>query len=327
MNFFDEARIYVKAGNGGGGSCSFRREAHVAFGGPDGGNGGRGGHVIFKSSTNLNTLIDFKFKQHYKAKAGGQGKGQNRHGANGEDTVLQVPLGTQIYDDDDNMLCDFDKEDQEYILLKGGEGGRGNASFKSSINRAPKISNPGEPTEEQIIHLRLKIFSDVGLVGFPNAGKSTLISVLSKAQPKVADYPFTTLKPYLGVVVYDDKDFVIADIPGLIEGASDGMGLGHKFLKHIERCKTILHIIDVTAESPNKSYEIIRNELTKYSDLLMDKKEIIVLNKIDLVFEEDLPEIIKSLQESTGKEIIAISAASLINLDQLKQRIVKELLD
>ena len=209
MNFFDEARIYVKAGNGGNGSCSFRREAHVAFGGPDGGNGGRGGHVIFRGSTNLNTLIDFKFKQHYKAKAGGQGKGQNRHGANGEDVILQVPLGTQIYDDDENILFDFDKADQEYVLLRGGEGGRGNASFKSSVNRAPKISNPGDVTEEEIIHLRLKIFSDVGLVGFPNAGKSTLISALSKAQPKVADYPFTTLKPYLGVVVYDDKDFVI----------------------------------------------------------------------------------------------------------------------
>ena len=287
MNFFDEARIYAKAGNGGNGSCSFRREAHVPFGGPDGGNGGRGGHIIFRCDLGINTLIDYKFKQHYKARPGEQGKGKNRNGANGEDLILRVPIGTQIFDENQNLLFDFESKEQEFRLLKGGEGGRGNASFKSSINQAPKIANPGEATKEHIIYLKLKIFSDVGLVGFPNAGKSTLISAISNAKPKIANYPFTTLKPYLGVVLYNDQDFVIADIPGLIEGASEGVGLGHKFLKHIERCKTILHLIDVTNEDPVKSYYTIREELTKYSDLLL-KTELIALSKIDLLPEEEV---------------------------------------
>lgn len=327
MNFYDEARIYAKAGNGGNGACSFRREANVPYGGPDGGNGGRGGHIIFRCNPGINTLIDYKFKQHYKAKTGEPGKGGNRHGKNGDDVILYVPLGTQIFDEDENLLFDFENKDQEFLLLEGGSGGRGNASFKSSVNRAPKFANPGIKTEEHIIYLKLKILSDVGLVGFPNAGKSTLISSLSRAQPKIADYPFTTLKPYLGVVVYDDKDFVIADIPGLIEGASEGQGLGHKFLKHIERCKTILHVIDVTQENILKSYKIIRNELDQYSELLTEKKEIIVLNKIDLIPEAELKKITQKLKKATGREIIAISAASRTNLEELKQKIVRDLLE
>lgn len=323
MNFFDEARIYAKAGNGGNGACSFRREAHVPYGGPDGGNGGRGGHIIFKCHLGINTLIDYKFKQHYKARSGEQGKGRNRNGANGEDLILNVPLGTQIFDEDHNLLFDFESKDQEFQLLKGGDGGRGNASFKSSINQAPKIANPGEATEEHIIYLKLKIFSDVGLVGFPNAGKSTLISAISNAKPKIANYPFTTLKPYLGVVLYDEKDFVIADIPGLIEGASEGVGLGHKFLKHIERCKTLLHLIDVTSENPLEAYKTIRNELNKYSDLLLEKKEIIALSKIDLLPKEEVAEIQKALAKDLNTKILTFSAVASQNLDKLKQELVQ----
>ncbi|MDC0857681.1 GTPase ObgE, partial [Rickettsiales bacterium] len=276
-----------------------------------------------KCRLGINTLIDYKFKQHYKARPGEQGKGKNRNGANGEDLILNVPLGTQIFDEDHNLLCDFETKDQEFQLLKGGEGGRGNASFKSSINQAPKISNPGEATVEHTIYLKLKIFSDVGLVGFPNAGKSTLISAISNARPKIANYPFTTLKPYLGVVLYDEKDFVIADIPGLIEGASDGVGLGHKFLKHIERCKTLLHLIDVTSENPLESYRTIRKELNKYSDLLLEKKEIIALSKIDLLPKEEVAEIQKTLAKDLNTHILTFSAVASMNLDKLKQELVK----
>ena len=327
MSFFDESRIYIKSGNGGTGACSFRREANVPFGGPNGGDGGNGGNVIVKVNTHLNTLIDFKFKQHYKAENGQNGGGRDCHGRNGKDIILKVPLGTQIFDEEENLLVDLDEKNKEFTIAKGGHGGRGNASYKTSTNRAPRKFEQGEITEEQIIFLKLKIISDVGLVGFPNAGKSTLISVVSNAKPKIADYPFTTLKPNLGVVLYDDKDFVIADIPGLIKGASEGHGLGHRFLKHVERCKTIIHLIDINCDNPIDSYKIIRKELEKYSKFLADKKEIIVLNKIDLIDKKSITQIKNKLQKATKKTVFTISAVAKINLNQLKQQIISELID
>lgn len=327
VQFIDEAKIWVKSGNGGNGCLSFRREAHVPQGGPDGGNGGRGGHIIFKATKNVNTLIDFRFKKHFKAQNGEPGKGKNRFGKNGEDLILIVPAGTQILSESGNIIADLDHDGQEVTLLDGGRGGAGNASFKSSKNQTPRMVKPGEPGEDLNIILQLKIISDIGIIGFPNAGKSTLLSTLSRAHPKIADYPFTTLRPELGVVYVDEYEFVMADIPGLIEGASEGVGLGHKFLKHIERCKALLHLIDISSEDLYQSYNIIRAELKNYSETLSTKKEIIALNKTDLVSDEEAKELCKKLSKKTKKEVFLVSAATRSNITEIKRELYKLIAD
>ena len=273
MKFLDQVKIYIKAGNGGDGSPSFRREKFIEFGGPDGGDGGKGGSIILKSEQNLNTLIDFRYQQHHKAQRGENGSGQNRSGKSGKDLILKVPLGTQIFEEDNKtLLYDFTKIGEEFIAASGGKGGLGNTRFKSSTNRAPKKFTKGAIGEEFTIWLQLKTIADIGIIGLPNAGKSSLLAAITNATPKIANYEFTTLNPNLGVVSYDNKEITIADIPGLIEGAHEGTGLGTKFLKHIERCKSILHLIDITNENLNKSYNQVKNELKNYSSQLIKKK-------------------------------------------------------
>ena len=319
MQFIDEAKIWIKSGNGGNGCLSFRREAHIPLGGPDGGNGGRGGHIIFKATNSINTLIDYRFKKHFKAKNGEPGKGKNRFGKNGEDLTLIVPVGTQLLSESGNIIADLDHNDQELLFLDGGKGGAGNAAFKSSKNQSPRFTKPGENGEDLNIFLQLKIISDIGIIGFPNAGKSTLLSSLSRAKPKIADYPFTTLKPELGVVFIDENEFVMADIPGLIEGASEGTGLGHKFLKHIERCKSLLHLIDITSEDLYSSYKIIRKELQEYSEILANKQEIIALNKTDLITNEEALIKQRELAQKLNKEVLLVSAVAKHNITDLKR--------
>ena len=272
MKFLDEVKLYISSGNGGPGCISFRREANVPKGGPDGGNGGDGGNVIIKTVDNLNTLIDYRYKQHFKAKSGQHGMGKNRNGHNADDIILKVPFGTEILNEDKNVkLADLVDKDDNIILAKGGIGGKGNAFFKSSTNQSPRHAQPGEKGEEKTIWLRLKLIADVGLVGLPNAGKSTFLSKISSSRPKIADYPFTTLYPNLGVNRTDDKEFVVADIPGLIEDAHIGKGLGHKFLGHIERCKVLLHLIDITNENIMESFQVIENELKAYNEKVYNK--------------------------------------------------------
>jgi len=274
MKFLDQVKIFIKAGDGGSGSPSFRREKFIEFGGPDGGDGGNGGSIIFKSERNLNTLIDYRYQQHFKAKKGGDGKGQNRTGRGGEDLILKVPIGTQVFEEDNKTLIfDFKKEQEEYVSAIGGKGGLGNTRFKSSTNRAPRKFTKGTKGEEFWIWLQLKTIADIGIIGLPNAGKSTFLSSITSANPKIANYKFTTLNPNLGVAIYDDKEITLADIPGLIEGAHVGVGLGIKFLKHIERCKILLHMIDVSENDLVLSYKQIRNELKKYSNSLLKKKK------------------------------------------------------
>ena len=320
MKFVDIARIWLASGKGGNGCLSFRREAHVAYGGPDGGNGGNGGSIIFKATKNHNTLVDYRYKKHFKAKNGEMGKGRDRNGKNADNLILNVPVGTQILTLSENVIADLDQDGQEVEILKGGRGGRGNASYKSSVNQAPRIANPGQEGEELEVILQLKIISDIGLLGFPNAGKSTTLSTISRAKPKVADYPFTTLRPELGVVYVNQDEFVVADIPGLIEGASEGIGLGHKFLRHIERCKALLHIIDITSEDILESYKVIRAELANYSEKLTKKPELVALNKIDLISSEELTEKKQLLEKSLGTKVICYSAATTQNLDELKNQ-------
>ena len=292
MQFLDRAKIFVKAGDGGDGALSFRREKFIEFGGPDGGDGGNGGNVYVEAIANANTLIDYRYQQHFKAKRGVNGSGANRYGANGEDLVLKVPIGTEILDEfGENSIVDLVTPGQRFLLAKGGRGGRGNNKFKSSVNQAPRRYEKGGVGEELWVWLQLKLIADVGLLGLPNAGKSTFLSVCTRAKPKIADYPFTTLKPQLGVAYVNGGEFVIADLPGLIEGAHDGSGLGHRFLAHLERCKVLVHMIDASQENPLESYETIRNELVQYKEELGDKPEIIVLNKIDAV--EDLDKVVK----------------------------------
>ena len=284
MKFLDQVKIYIKAGDGGSGSPSFRREKFIEFGGPDGGDGGKGGSVILKSERNLNTLIDFRYQQHFKAKRGGDGKGKNQTGRGGENLYLKVPVGTQVFEEDNKTLIfDFKEENEEYVVAVGGKGGFGNTRFKSSTNRAPKKFTKGTKGEDYWIWLQLKTIADIGIIGLPNAGKSSLLAAITSATPKIANYKFTTLNPNLGVAVYDDKEITLADIPGLIEGAHEGVGLGIKFLKHIERCKSLLHMIDITEDDLKKSYSQVRKELKNYSKDLLKKDEIVVLNKIDLL--------------------------------------------
>lgn len=309
MKFLDEAKIFLRSGNGGPGCLSFRREANVPLGGPDGGNGGFGGNVLFKVQNNLNTLIDFRYKQHFKAKNGLPGMGKNKTGQSGKNLIIHVPQGTQIYTNDKkSLIADLKEIDQELLLLRGGNGGRGNASFKSSTNQAPRNFDKGEEGEELWVWLRLKLIADVGIVGLPNAGKSTLLSKITAAKPKIADYPFTTLAPQIGVVYDKGRDFVIADIPGLIEGAHSGVGLGTKFLGHIERCSILLHLIDGNCEDIINSYLTIRKEINLYGCELEKKFEIIVISKSDSLTEKKIDILIKDLLSNTNKKPLVISS-------------------
>ena len=289
MKFLDEAKVYIRSGDGGNGCVAFRREKYVEFGGPSGGNGGRGGDVIIEVVDGLNTLIDYRYQQHLKAPKGTNGMGKDRHGANGKDIVLKVPVGTQIFDEDRTTLIhDFTTLGEKFVLAEGGNGGFGNAHFTTSTNRAPRRANPGQPGIERTLVLRLKLIADIGLVGLPNAGKSTLLAAVSAARPKIADYPFTTLHPGLGVVKIDDRDFVLADIPGLLEGAHDGHGLGDRFLGHVERCGALAHLVDATVEHAGAAYRVVRRELAAYGGGLAEKPEIVALSKVDAVDEATL---------------------------------------
>lgn len=318
MKFLDQAKIFVKAGDGGNGIASFRREKFIEYGGPNGGDGGNGGSVILKAVNGLNTLIDFRFAQHFKSENGDKGGSNNKTGHGGKDLYLRVPLGTQVYaEDKKTLIYDFTKENEEFILAKGGKGGVGNTKFKSSTNRAPRKFTKGKSGEEISVWLELKIIADVGLIGFPNAGKSSFLTISTKARPKIADYPFTTLKPNLGVVQFDDKEIVMADIPGLIEGAHKGIGLGDKFLKHVERCKSLLHIIDINEDDLINKYKIIREELSQYSEKLTKKKEIVVFNKIDLLTEEEKNNKIKEFKKFYKKKFFQISILKKQNIKEV----------
>src|SRR3954470_461548 len=311
MKFLDEAKVYIRSGDGGNGCVAFRREKFIEHGGPSGGNGGRGGDVVVETVNGLNTLIDYRYAQHFKAKAGVGGMGKDRHGANAEDIVLKVPIGTQIFDDDkETLLADLTEPGQRVVLLQGGNGGFGNAHFKSSTNRAPRNANPGQTGEERWIWLRLKLIADAGLVGLPNAGKSTFLAATSAARPKIADYPFTTLTPQLGVVEIDGREFVLADIPGLIEGAHEGTGLGDRFLGHIERCRVLLHLVDGTGEHAGKDYKTVRAELEAYGGGLVDKPEIVALNKIDAMTPEAIKQQAARLKRACKQTPLLVSAQS-----------------
>lgn len=315
MHFLDQAKIFLKSGWGGPGAVSFRREKYVEYGGPDGGNGGKGGDIIFEAVAGLNTLIDFRYKQHFKAQRGMPGMGKNRYGAGGEDLVIKVPVGTQIISEPDEegmseLLADFTHVGQRQVFLRGGDGGRGNMSYKTSTNRAPRQHGTGWPGEEMWVWLRLKLLADVGLVGLPNAGKSTFINQVTNAKAKVGAYPFTTLKPQLGVVSHRDREFVIADIPGLIEGASEGVGIGDRFLGHIERCRVLIHLIDATQDDPIAAWEIVQNELEAYGEGLEDKPQIVALNKGDLLGPELMEDIADQLREAGVEEVFTISGAT-----------------
>ena len=323
MKFLDQVKIYVKAGNGGDGSPSFRREKFIEYGGPDGGDGGSGGSVILKSEQNLNTLIDYRYQQHHKAKRGENGSGQNRTGKGGENLILKVPLGTQVFEEDNKTLIyDFTKIGEEFIAASGGRGGLGNTRFKSSTNRAPRKYTKGTLGEEFTIWLQLKSIADIGIIGLPNAGKSSLLAAITNANPKIANYQFTTLNPNLGVASYDDKEITIADIPGLVEGAHKGTGLGIQFLKHIERCKSLLHMIDVTNDDLKKSYKQIKNELKKYSAKLSKKKELVVLNKVDLIDNNEVKKIIKEFSKNTKSEVITLSTLEKRSVSQIKAKLI-----
>ena len=311
MKFLDECKIYLRSGNGGNGCVAFRREKFIEFGGPNGGDGGRGGSVWVEAVDGLNTLIDYRYKQHFKAQSGEPGAGQNRTGHNGADAVLRVPVGTQVFEDDkETLLADLTEVGQRVRLLAGGNGGFGNTYFKSSTNQAPRHANPGQEGQELWIWLRLKLIADAGLVGLPNAGKSSFLAAVSAARPKIADYPFTTLTPNLGVVGVDAKEFVMADIPGLIAGASEGLGLGTRFLGHVERCGVLLHLVDGTQDDVAGAYRIIRKELKRYDAVLGDKKEIVGLNKIDALSPEEIEEKLAALKKASRKTVYPLSTVS-----------------
>ncbi len=323
MKFLDQAKIYLRSGDGGDGIIAFRRERFIEFGGPDGGMGGRGGHIIFEAQPNLNTLIDFRYTQHFRAKKGGNGAGADMTGAGAPDVVIKVPIGTQIFDNDqETMLADLDTPGARVMLLKGGDGGFGNAHFKTSTNRTPRRADKGWPGEERWVWLRLKLIADVGLVGLPNAGKSTLLSIVSAARPKIADYPFTTLHPQLGVVrLSHTQEFVIADIPGLIEGAHDGAGLGDRFLGHVERCAVLLHLVDGAAGNVVKAWRTIRNELAEYGGGLADKAEILVLNKCDAMTPREISSRRAALAKASGQTVHVISGVAGTGMVEL-QRVI-----
>tara|TARA_Y100000590_G_scaffold214511_1_gene243199 strand:+ start:2472 stop:3455 length:984 start_codon:yes stop_codon:yes gene_type:complete len=323
MKFLDQVKIFIKAGDGGSGSPSFRREKFIEFGGPDGGDGGKGGSIILRSERNLNTLIDYRYQQHFKAQKGGDGKGKNKTGKGGKNLYLKVPIGTQIFEEDNKTLInDFKKENEEFVAAIGGKGGFGNTKFKSSTNRAPKKFTKGSKGEEFWIWLQLKTIADIGIIGLPNAGKSSLLARITSAKPKIANYQFTTLNPNLGVAVYDDKEITIADIPGLIEGAHLGTGLGIKFLKHVERCKTILHLIDVSEKNLINSYNQVRNEMSKYSKDLLNKNELIVFNKIDLIDKKELEKKKSVFKKKINKSVLAISTMDKNSLLKIKSKLI-----
>ena len=324
MKFLDQAKIYIKAGNGGSGSASFRREKFVEFGGPDGGDGGTGGSVIVESDRNLNTLIDYRYAQHFKAQHGKPGSKRNRTGANGENLILRVPVGTQIYEEDNNTLIyDFTKANEKFLLASGGKGGLGNVRFKSSVNRAPKKRTVGKNGEEFWIWLQLKVIADIGIIGKPNAGKSSLLAALTSAKPKIANYPFTTINPNLGVVYYDRKEFTLADIPGLVQGAHKGVGLGDKFLRHIERCKILLHLIDLSEDNLVKTYKQIIKELSSYDKKLREKKEIIFFNKSDLFRNDEINKKLFDFKNMIKTKYEIISVFSNKDVQKIKKLLVK----
>ena len=311
MKFLDEAKVYIASGAGGNGCVSFRREKFIEFGGPNGGDGGSGGDVVVEAVTGLNTLIDYRYQQHFKAQRGGNGMGKDRAGANGKDVVLKVPVGTQVYEEDgETLLADLTEVGQRVTIAEGGNGGFGNAHFKSSTNRAPRHANPGQPGEEQTIRLRLKLIADAGLIGLPNAGKSTFLAAVSAAKPKIADYPFTTLHPQLGVVEVDGREFVLADLPGLIEGAHEGLGLGDRFLGHTERCRVLLHLIDGTSDDAGEAYKIVRGELEAYGHGLIDKPEIVALSKSDALTKDAIKTQVGKLKKACKKTPLVLSAQS-----------------
>jgi GTP-binding protein len=325
MQFLDQAKVFVRAGDGGKGCVGFRREKYIEFGGPDGGDGGKGGDVILECVANLNTLLDYRYQQHYKAKKGGHGMGQNRHGAGGADVVLKLPPGTQVFaEDDETLIADMTTPGQRIVLLHGGNGGFGNARFKSATNQAPRHANPGQVAEEMYIWLRLKLIADAGLVGLPNAGKSTFLAAVSAAKPKIADYPFTTLHPNLGVVRVDTTDFVLADIPGLIEGAHEGAGLGDRFLGHVERTAVLLHLVDATQDNPAEAYQIIRGEIEAYGAGLEDKPEIVALSKADAVPEKEMAKKAKAVAKVAGVKPLVLSAVSGQGMQDALRQLAKE---
>jgi GTP-binding protein len=326
MKFLDEAKVYIASGAGGNGCVSFRREKFVEFGGPNGGDGGKGGDVVVEAVTGLNTLIDYRYQQHFKAQRGANGMGKDRAGANGRDAVLKVPVGTQIYEEDgETLIADLTRVGQRAIISRGGNGGFGNAYFKSSTNRAPRHANPGQPGEERTIRLRLKLIADAGLIGLPNAGKSTFLAAVSAARPKIADYPFTTLHPQLGVVGVDGREFVLADLPGLIEGAHEGTGLGDRFLGHTERCRVLLHLIDGTAEDAGAAYKIVRAELEAYGHGLTDKPEIVALSKADAMTPEAIKAQTAKLNKACKKIPLVLSAQSGQGVQDALRELFKEI--
>jgi GTP-binding protein len=327
MHFLDQAKIYAKSGAGGPGAVSFRREKFIEFGGPDGGDGGKGGDVVFEAVPGLNTLIDFRYTQHFRAPRGKGGAGSNRTGASGDDLVIKVPIGTQILADDEDrtLLADLTQEGQRVTLLRGGMGGRGNASYKSSTNRAPRQHQTGEPGEEMWVWLRLKLLADVGLVGLPNAGKSTFLNSVTNASAKIGDYPFTTLRPQLGVVRHKGREFVIADIPGLIEGAAEGAGIGDRFLGHVERTGLLLHLVDGSAEDPVEDWRIVRGELEVYGAGLAEKAELIALTKADLLDDKQRAKVAKALEKASGARVFPISAPLEEGLEPLLDAIIERL--
>ena len=324
MKFLDQVKIFIKAGDGGSGSPSFRREKFIEFGGPDGGDGGKGGSVILKSERNLNTLIDYRYQQHFKPERGGDGRGKNQTGKGGDNLFLKVPVGTQVFEEDNKTLIyDFKKENEEFVVANGGKGGFGNTRFKSSTNRAPKKFTKGEKGEKFCIWLQLKTIADIGIIGLPNAGKSSLLGAITSATPKIANYKFTTLNPNLGVAIYDDKELTLADIPGLIEGAHTGVGLGIKFLKHIERCKTLLHMVDITEEDLENSYNQVRKELGNYSKDLLKKDELIVLNKTDLLDKEEITKKRENFSKNKKSEVLTLSTLNKKSISNIKSKLIK----
>jgi GTPase len=324
MKFLDEAKVYIASGAGGNGCVSFRREKFIEFGGPNGGDGGKGGDVVIEAVTGLNTLIDYRYQQHFKAQRGGNGMGKDRAGANGKDVVLKVPVGTQVYEEDgETLLADLTEVGQRVTIAEGGNGGFGNAHFKSSTNRAPRRANPGQPSEELTIRLRLKLIADAGLIGLPNAGKSTFLAAVSAAKPKIADYPFTTLHPQLGVVEVDGREFVLADLPGLIEGAHEGTGLGDRFLGHTERCRVLLHLIDGTSDDAGEAYKIVRGELEAYGQGLTDKPEIVALSKSDALTKDAIKTQAGKLKKACKKTPLVLSAQSGDGVQEVLRALLK----